>query len=163
MPCTFSIAALPAAALDTDDPLVASLDDQLQRAAPDLRRIINTDGSVMWTGTFAFQSPDNRAKRARTNVTIYKASKRVRIQPAVHDVSPDEAGALEDLIASLLGATIVSRHQARESSMGVKSHQLREEPPPGWWKAWIPPRQSDPGMREQSVQGPEEPGTYEAE
>ncbi len=71
----------------------------------------------MWSGTFNFTGADRRQKTARANVTVYKGSKRARIQAATHDLSGEDAVALEDTIARLLGATILSRHDGRERAL----------------------------------------------
>lgn len=127
MPCIFCIAAIAIIASAIVPALVDSMGAQLRTASKDLRKVIDTDETVMWSGTFSFTGADRRTKTAGANVTIYKASKRARIQAATHDLSREDAAALQDTIAKLLGATIVSRHDGREP--GLPASALDSERP----------------------------------
>jgi hypothetical protein len=117
MPCIFCIAAIAVIAATIVPALIDSMTDQLRTSSKDLRKVVDTEETVMWSGTFNFTAADRRPKAARANVTVYKGSKRVRIQAATHDISGDDSVALEDAIARLLGATIVSRHDGRERAL----------------------------------------------
>ncbi len=157
MGCTFCIAALTVADASITPILADGMEKRLSTAARDLRRIIDTDGSVMWTATFF--------GHVSASVTVYKASKRARIQARAHNLSAEEASALEDAMARLLGATIVSRHHAPDSpGWAGPPDSAASDPETPWWKAWLPPRQNeDPGGAKSTWQAPGEPGTYESE
>ncbi len=64
---------------------------------------------VMWTGNFSFQTAAGETRTAATSVTIYKSSKRARIQCLTHDLPHGEMHELQDYVASLLGATVLNR------------------------------------------------------
>jgi hypothetical protein len=109
VPCFFCICAIGIAATLIVPALVDRLDSQLRTAAEDLRKVKETSSMVMWTGTFAFVTPAGIRKQAATKVTIYKASKRARIQVLTHELPHDEVHCLQDVIANLLEATVVDR------------------------------------------------------
>jgi hypothetical protein len=117
VPCIFCIAAIAIAAATFVPALVDAMGDRLRTASPDLRKVVDTEETAMWTGTFSFMGADNRPKTAKANVTIYKASKRARIQATTHELSGSDAIALQNTIAGLLGATIISRHDGREAAL----------------------------------------------
>ena len=109
MPCWFCIAAVGLAATVIVPALVDRTEASLRSAAEDLRRVKETQSMVMWTGTFRFTTPAGEVKTAATTVTIYKASKRARIQCLTHDLPHDDVHALQDFVANLIGATVLDR------------------------------------------------------
>ena len=141
MPGRFSIAALPIG-LGPPQSLTGLVARQLRDAADDLNQVIESEAAVMWTGTFAFQAAQVRL-RAPAKVTLYKASRRVRIQPLSHTSEAEELDALEDAISRLLGATTVSRHDEGKTLAKDSSVDLSTPSKPGYWPAWLAPPQSD--------------------
>jgi len=115
MPCIFCIAALAVAASTLLPAMLDNMQAQLQALAPDLVRRLDTESTVQWHGTFAFTAEDGSRQAATADVTIYKASRRARIQVHTHELPRADVERLENAIAGALGATIVSRHSAHES------------------------------------------------
>ena len=123
MPCIFCIAALAITAATIVPALTDAMQNSLGDLATDLKRVSESDSAVMWSGSFAFKATDGRTKRAAANVTIYKESKRARIQVTTHEFSRADNEIVETLIAGALGAEILSRHDAHEAQLSADALQ----------------------------------------
>jgi hypothetical protein len=110
--CVFCIAAVAIASATIVPAILNDLEKQLRTAAVDLKRVADTEATALWEGTFKFTGADRKSKTAPCSVTIYKGSKRTRIQVKTHSLTAADNQLLEDRIAKLLGARIVSRHSA---------------------------------------------------
>jgi len=122
MPCFFCIAAITIAASFIVPAVVDRTEETMRTAAADLRRIKETSTVVMWTGTFRFTTATGAQRMAATNVTVYKDSRRARIQCLSHDLSHDEVHALQDSVASLIQASVVSRTDGDAKLLTTRSH-----------------------------------------
>jgi hypothetical protein len=145
MPCFFCICAIGIAATLIVPALVDRLDSQLRTAADDLRNVKETNSIVMWTGTFSFVTPTGLRKQAATNVTIYKASKRARIQVLTHELPHDEVHCLQDVIANLLGATVLDRVDGTGEADEQRTAPLTESSTPEQLPPTPLPGTSEPG------------------
>ena len=128
MPCIFCIAALAVVAATLLPAMLDTMEADLRAIAPDLARRLDTESSVQWRGQFAFTAADGSARTAAADVTVYKQSKRARIQVQTHDLPRADVERLEDAIARAIGATIISRHDAHETQL-VDEQVIREAVP----------------------------------
>lgn len=136
MPCILCVAVLGVAAAVVAPALVENLDETLRSAAADLRRVRESSSVVLWTGTFSFVAVDGQVRAAAANVTVYKQAKRARIQVRTHALAHEDVHRLQDRVADLLGATIVSRRDgALAEEARMEAHMAAEQeaaglPPP---------------------------------
>lgn len=145
MPCYFCIAAVAIAATVLIPALVDSMDEQLRAAAADLRRVKDTGSVAMWTGTFTFTAGSGEQKRATANVTLYKTSRRARIQATTHELDHGDMHRLQDTIAGLLGATVISRQDGPGQSATAPTEHATSDPAKMRDALPGPPRPSDAG------------------
>ena len=131
MPCIFCIAALAVVAATLLPALLDTMQADLAALAPDLVRRIDTESAIGWRGSFAFTAVDGSRRVAAADVTVYKQSKRARIQVQTHELPRADVERLEDTIARAIGATIVSRHDAHAVEVigELAGHDAVLEPP----------------------------------
>src|SRR3954468_20985640 len=115
MPCIFCIAALAIAATTILPALLDHMQGSLEKISPDLRRTAESDAMVQWGGSFAFKDATGHSRTAAANVTVYKGSKRARIQVMTHELDQRSEELLQDTISAALGATIATRHRPSAS------------------------------------------------
>ena len=126
MPCIFCIAAIAVAATTIVPALLDRMEEKLKTRMPDLQRTAESSAVRQWDGTIPFESPMRGSTLAPVTVTIYRNSQRARIQVMTHDLTPVEAQIVEDEVALLLEATVVSRHDAHASAI-LERPRIREE------------------------------------
>ena len=117
MVCVFCIAAVAVATATIVPALLDDMEKQLRSASVDLRRVADTTAATLWEGTFEFTASDRKKRKAPCRITVYAGSKRARIQVNTHALSPDDNRLLEERVAGLIGARIVSRHAADVSEV----------------------------------------------
>jgi hypothetical protein len=133
VPCAFTIAALIPDVPPVDPAAVDVMESTLRRAAPDLRRLNDTESTIVWQGTMLSRG---LAQAIPISVTLYKAARRVRIQPLTHDLAASQFAVLDDGILSALRASVVSRHRPDVE----RPPRVRGDGEPGAdWPAWLPP------------------------
>ena len=148
MVCIFCIAvlvivagALTAASLD-------QVEEQLAEVATgDVSRVSDTESVARFELTV-----DVSGKKAPAAVTIYKEHGRARIQVLTHELTPEEAERLEDLLAEAIGAEIVDR-----SSPEAHTHEEPEEPEEAEEAERRPERVEAQGSAAQRQREPEPP------
>jgi hypothetical protein len=147
MPCIFCIAvfAMLAGAITTTvlDQLEARL---AAEAKIPVRRIVDSSSAAKFE--FGFPAPPlpgrQQAPTVPVALTVYKQSKRVRIQVLTHSLQRDQVEALEDRIAAIAGLQITGRSdpdsegKVREAVEAETSHQNPQVNPP--WQAPRPRR-----------------------
>jgi hypothetical protein len=111
MPCIFCIAALAIAATTIVPALLDQMEGSLAKISADLQRTAESESMVQWGGSFAFRDSGGHQRTAAANITLYKDSKRARIQVMTHQLDPQSDELLEDTIAAALGAKVLSRHR----------------------------------------------------
>lgn len=109
MPCFFCIAAVTVATTVLVPALVDRTEESMRTAADDLRRVKDTSTMTMWTGTFRFEIASGAQRTAATTVTLYKESRRVRIQCMTHRLPHADMHALQESVAALISAQVMSR------------------------------------------------------
>jgi septal ring factor EnvC (AmiA/AmiB activator) len=112
MPCIFCLAvfamlagAVTAAVLDQLESQLATIATEPVRRPVSSASVTSYETSVRIPGT---------GRTAPVRVTMYRKHKRVRIQVLTHDLTREQAEAIEDLIAKTLGLTIVDRSDAHD-------------------------------------------------
>ena len=126
MPCIFCIAAIAVATATIVPALLDRLEEKLKTRVPDLQRTAESGAVRQWEGTLSFESPIRGTTLAPVKVTIYRNSKRARIQVMTHELTPIDVEIVENEVARLLEATVVSRHDAHTSTI-VERPPVREE------------------------------------
>lgn len=116
MPTTFSMAALHG----KTDP-ASDIPDRIEQALKNnsfgVVRSVDSAAAVQWRGRFAVDTAGGKARIELVSVTFYRAARRLRIQVVAPDIAIKEIRALEDAVATLLRATIISRHLDRDCVM----------------------------------------------
>src|SRR5690242_14482828 len=115
MPCIFCIAVFAMVAGSITAAVLDKMDEQLSDIAESpVKRTVDTESTVVYEADVKAPEVPGAQKIAAgkpvpVRVTVYKKHKRVRIQVMTHDISRDEAEALENKIAKALEVDIVDR------------------------------------------------------
>lgn len=124
MPCIFCIAAFVLIAGAVSASAIDKMEGDLEKmAAGPLKKLADTESVTKWE----FEVAVGR-KKVPVAVTVYKDHARVRIQILSHDLQPEEARKLQDEIAEVLGAEVVSRSdpEDEEKVKHEEEHQAEE-------------------------------------
>jgi hypothetical protein len=125
MVCVFCIAAFMLIAGAVTAAAVDKMEESLgERAEGPVRRVAESDSVTKWELDVKVGK-----KAVPVAITVYKEQGRVRIQILTHDLSREEAEKLEDELAELLEAKIVSRASGHDESK-VKESKKTPEPAP---------------------------------
>lgn len=120
MPCIFCIAVFAMVAGSITAAVLDKMDEQLSDIAEGpVKRTVDTESTVVYEADVKAPEVPGAQKIAAgkpvpVRVTVYKKHKRVRIQVMTHDISRDEAEALENKIAKALEVDIVDRSDAHD-------------------------------------------------
>lgn len=111
MPCLFCIAVFAAVAGALSSKALVELEHSLGRlAVQGVRKMSDSASATKYELEVA---PPAGVPRGMASVpvavTVYKPQKRVRIQVLTHDVTREQAAAVQDRIASACGLTVVDR------------------------------------------------------
>ena len=139
MPTPFSMATIPGK-IQTDSDVPDRIEQALKSNSFGVTRGVDSSAAVQWRGRFAVEAAGGKARVELVSVTYYRAARRLRLQVVASDITVKEIRALEDAIAALLHATIISRHLDGDAVMvgpvssgpqldGLKAEHRR--PPPG--------------------------------
>ena len=116
MVCIFCLAVFMVLAGAVTTVVLDQLEAQLSSVAaePVVRTVDSASVAKFETSVEIPGSGLRRGRSVPVAVTVYKKHKRVRIQVLTHDLTREEAEAIEDLIAAALGLEIVDRSDAHD-------------------------------------------------
>jgi len=118
--CIFCIAVLAIVAGALTAASVDEIEEQLaEKAEGEVQRVSDTESVARFELTV-----DVDGTKAPVAVTLYKEHSRARIQVLTHELTPEEAEALEDELAEAIGAKVVDR----SSPDGEKHEEPAPEP-----------------------------------
>ena len=116
MPAAYSMAVLQRHA-DPDLDTPHRLEQALKSNSFGVTRSVDSAATVQWRGRFACEAAGGKARVELVSITLYKAARRLRLQVVASDITVKEIRALEDAIAALLHAKIITRHLADDYVM----------------------------------------------
>lgn len=130
MPCIFCLAVFAMLAGTVTTLVLDQMEARLSSvAASPVRRTVDSASAASFETTVRLGS-----KEVPVAVTVYKKYKRVRIQVLTHELSRDEAEAVENLVAQALDLRIVDRSDAHDEekvreAFGVDAEELTADEP----------------------------------
>ncbi len=130
MPCIYCLAVFAMLAGTVTTLVLDQMESRLSAvAATPVRRTVDSASAATFETTVRLGS-----REVPVAVTVYKKHKRVRIQVMTHDLSREEAEAVENLIAQALDLRIVDRSDAHDEekvreAFGIDPEELSTDDP----------------------------------
>ena len=109
MTTTFPMAVLQGKA-DSNSDLPDGIEQALQCNSFGAVRSVDSTAAVQWRGRFAVEAAGGKARVELVSVTLYRAARRLRLQVMSSYITVKDIRTLEDAVAALLHASIISRH-----------------------------------------------------